>query len=960
MRGNSWIKGARLALAAALAMATAAGAMEFGEKDGVLTFRTKRMEVEVRDARIVGVKSLGGTILAGGGTPYPSITAGLGNMTGREAELSKAHFPWGDALANPGAPLSNDSPLAIYRAPSERTRLDVQEKDGTVTAVWSGLSNGTDFFPGDSIAMTFRADANGALEMTAAGQSAEKGVFGIQIPIENLDGGGQFVIPSFGGLEYDAASPKKPSIMTFSATGLYYEAQLMTYTLGGAALGYWFEDATFRPYFAFLGRGEKAANFGFEINTLIPFEARDGIAAPTFKLDVFDDADWIAAARPYRDWYRAAFAADIAQRDSIPWAEAINAISDTGVPSAEVLRRIASFMDPAKVLLQVWQARKEGFTTNIPDYTLREKYPAEVSGAHEHGFKVMCYVCSLCAVYKSPAWDRDNVGDFFLTRKNSISKYNEGKTAFDENVDGNITAAAGADQFARLKPGALLYGDPLSAGWRKYFTGLVVKLNRESGTDANYQDTLGVITESGNGVIDGLSGAQGNAALVRELRDAMPETPMASEFGPASIAFAVKWPLNYASAWGGKEFRKYRMNRQRPLTAFVLGYRPWVPSARTAQDFHKHVVAAVSDSISGMGMFAAAADMDVKSGFADHLVLRSKIFIDNSLVPHYPERKYPEGVVAMYKDAKGGIYHYRVDGGLQTLLDPDGKPLYGRVGGVSSLKTGLKLPGWPAYDRDGLYGLDPERSYALFPEAGTPPEFNFGRIPENAALTRYYAAEDFAYAEFAGAGKAEIDVKAPARFVNMLANDMPAALGAVSGELPLRLAFFSGKTVPPGTVRKIDITGNGMERGAGEPLPASRRTFAGEKLYRITGYNAKSLDAVFRVEHDDEAIEFMFVNTQERHGDGSVVTALVNGNPVASFDCLVADVKRLALGERTPPVFDAKLRKWSVPVGRFKGREILFTVRSDSKASTNADSQWISLPEITRGAKQEFSETFPE
>ena len=925
-----------------LLMVAVLSAGEFCTKgpNDTLTFRTKRMEVDVRDARIVGVRSLGGAVLASAQTPSASITAGLGNMAGKAQELSAMHGPWTEKKKSQLPPS-----ISIYRFPSEQTRRDVAEKDGVVTATWSGLSNGKEFFPNDSIVITFREDKNGALEMSAIGKSPERGVFGIQIPIENLNGQGKFVLPHFGGFEFAASG--KPSILTFQSYPLFYEAELMTYTLGDTALGYWFENATSRPYYAFLGRDENASSFALEINTIMPFESHDEVVTPVFKVDVFDDAGWIAAARPYRDWYQTTFADDIARRDSVTWTQDIHAISDASkVPPADVLDRIAKFMNPKNVLLHVWHARKRPFDVDLPDFTPRDDYRDEVQRAHDHGFKVMCYVNPLCVNYMSDVWVRDNVKDFYLLRKNSLSKYNASPA-------GSLTAAKDGDQFANIKSGAILYGDPLSPGWRKYYTNILVDFRKATGTDAYYQDCLGVGGDLGNGVIDGLSGAQGNVAITRDIQQAVPGMPLASEYGLASIAFGVNWPLTIPS-WGSPEFHKERCHNQRPLSTFILGYRPWISAGHaSANDFRKHLHAAIADSLGGMAMFVSSKEMDVKSGYADHFVLRAKTFVDNSLVPYYPERKYPENVLCMYKDAKGSIYNYYDDGKLQMLRDPDGKALYGRVSGVSSVKTAdLKFPNWPCCDDVAAYGLNPERYYALFPSEDNLPEFNFGRVPENAHLSRYYADEDFAYAEFIGTGQTEINIKAPARFTKMLVNDKPVSGNVVAGELPLRLAFFTGKTVASDKVRKINLS-SGLEQGQAEPIPTIRRIFAGKTLYYIN-YDVKIVDSVHRVENDDEAIEFLFVNTQEKHGNGSILTAFVNGKPMGSFDCYTPDENNKLRGQGN---FDTKLRKWSIPVGQFKGQEILFTVQVDDKESTNSDCQYFSLPEKVRGAKQEFVET---
>ena len=75
---------------------------------------------------------------------------------------------------------------------------------------------------------------------------------------------------------------------------------------------------------------------------------------------------------------------------------------------------------------------------------------------------------------------------------------------------------------------------------------------------------------------------------------------MASEYGPAGIAFAMKWALNYAGAWGYDGFKKYRIHNQYPVESYLYGYRQWVPGLLGDRDLICHTMAAVSDATGGL------------------------------------------------------------------------------------------------------------------------------------------------------------------------------------------------------------------------------------------------------------------------------------------------------------------------------------------------------------------------
>lgn len=938
-------------------MASASAVELVRGKNGEFSVSAKRVKVAVRNARIVGVESKDGSNkIVDPSNGVDSVYAGLGNMRGKVKELSRVHYPWGEPnVRQHKKRIKTD----IYRYPDEKSELMLEELNGKITATWKNLTNGTARFAQDTITLVFSLDKKGALTIGRAAASPDPGIFGLNIPVENLGRNGKILIPSFGGMEYDAFADEE-QLMSFQNTGLFIEAPLMIYAHGGDTMAIWIEDANLRPYFGLIERTPQGATMALEALNLMPYETNTIVTAPALKLDLFADSDWVAAARPYRDWYQQTFAKEIAVRESIEWARKIYVIADGGAVATGA-ENIPKLFNPENVLIQIWQPRKEGFTTNIPDYTPRDGYAATVNRLHELKLKVMCYVCTLCAVYRSPAWDRDNVGDFFLTRKNTITNYGGNENAFDENLIGTIRAARGKDQYADLKPGAFLYGDPLSTGWRRYFIKVIKEMNELCGTDANYQDTLGCTGDTGNGIVDGLAGAEGNKAFTRELQEGL-GVPMAAEYGPAPIAFGIRWPLNHAVAWGGDKFRSYRVSRQHPITPFLFGYRSWVSTVRMYTDELKYTGTAVSDSLSGFGMFSSNQPMRTEKGFDDHLIWRAKVFADNRLEPYYPEKKYPPNIRAMYRDFKGGIYQYYDDGTLQKMIGPDGKVLYGRLHGAAELKTTeFVLKGWPINDDNGIYGLDLTRHYALFPASETSSKVRFSAIPTGVSLKTYYETPDFSYMKLDGENGAEIEL--PLSVANdyslVIVNDAPQAVNekaVVKGKLPLRLVFTNGKNTRPDTIRRIGLT-SGLEDGASEGLPAPRK-IAGSFFYIVNGYACKNIDYIHNVKTPEEALDFKLVNTQTQYGDGAIVRVFINGKLIREFNCAKWNGKGRKTGNNY--VFDNRIRNWRIPIGKYVGKPILVTVAVDYKNGSNADMQFVTIPNLVNDTQQEFVESFIE
>ena len=945
-----------------LCFGLSAAALEYHRDQDMVTVSSARLTATFRLGRIVHLLSRpDGKVIANQSLAEASDTAGLGRMTGKELELSRIHFPWGEISLNQHLELGATS---IYHSPSKESQFQLQEKGEQLILSWTGLSSPEGFFAEETLQLIIGQDDLGAMTIRASGGAVAGGVFGVQVPIENISNEAKFILPTFGGLEYSGKG--RQALMTFKDTTLFYEAPLMTLELEGSSLGLWKEDPKMRPFFAFFARNTASCSFALESLNLIPYENLTAIEAPVLKLDYFPNGDWLAAARPYRNWYHRVFAADMANRDRIAWANRINVICDAGSRDDKTLARVAELMPPEQVLFHTWQARKEGFTTNIPDYTPKDAYAGEVARMQSHGFKTMAYTCTICAVYQSPAWIKDEVGNFFLTRKNCITRYNGGKENISENLVGTVNYSTGLDQFKDMKPKQFLYGDPLSKGWRDYYCRIIKEFNEITGTDANYQDTSGCSGDSGNGIIDGLAGAEAYVEMIRDLQKAMPGTPMASEFGPQAIGFGVKWPLNYAQVWGGEAFRRSRIHRHRPLSPFLFSYNTWIPVINAGDDFHKYVVAAASDALSGMGMFNSS-NLDSTAGLDGHFLLRSQVFAQHRLTPYYPDDRYPENIRAMYQDDQKQIFRYYDDGHLQKMLDPSGHALYGRVDQVDSLKEPeLFLPGWPIQDDDGIYNLDPEKYYALFPRRG---ELSFPvsirPLPATVALKRYYTSKDFAYIELQTPEPKAIDATFLINdgYQKAYLNDREIPLTQllkIHATTPIRLVLTNGRDTQPDTIRKISLD-DGLQHGEDEELPKLQRRMGGRNLYFVNYFQAKSLDFVSTITDPDSVLEFCFINTQSQHGNGSIVRLLINGQEQQSFDCLVPNPEWSKDKKDVPKhVFDQQLRQWLLPLKKYVGQQILVTVQVDNKAQNNADSHWVSLPKILHASSaiNEFQENF--
>ncbi|MFA6568598.1 MAG: DUF6259 domain-containing protein [Victivallales bacterium] len=934
------------------------------ENDRSFTAVTERLEATFEDGMIVHlINPKTGEVIADRKHDDRAVPTGMGCLNNDVASLRKFHVPWGATTLNQH--LEAGIPMPNYRRPCERSRYALEKTGAGVRATWTGLSNGKDFYPDDELAITVGEDAQGALTVQTRGTSKEPGVFGAVTPLINISADAKFILPHFGGMEFDR-NTQKPALMPFGGAP-FYEAPVMALEMPQSSVGMWVERDEFRNYYVFFNYSGKSFSFSFELSNLMPFEQHKTIEAETVKLDCFAGGDWKTALTPYRDWYRNYFKDEIKVRDAVKWAHDINVVVDPGSYDAKALSRVAELFPKEAVMFHDWNARKPKFDTELPDWTPRDGYIEQVKRIHSFGFKTMAYVNTYCVNYNSPVWKKDNISEFILTRKDGIAFY-KGATVTNELLTGTINYTEGKNQFAGMKDGQLFYGDPLSTRWREYHADMMKWWNTITGTDANYEDTAGCVADSGNGIVDGLSGGQGAVAQMRLLQKTQPNVPMASEYGPDGIAFAVMWPLNYVQAWGNAAFRRHRLHRQHPVTVFIYGYRTWIPYIRSDNDFIRHLAAGCSDALNGMGMMAAGPDMQDQLGFNGHLVYRARLFAQLGLQPYFPDGHYKKHIRSMYKDRDGKLYKYYDDGKLQQLLGSDDHALYGRVDGLDRVATDLVLPGWPMYADGMIFGLDPKNNYALFPKSkAASTVLRIRELPDGVGLGKYYETPEGVFLELrsnSNESKAKsVTIEFNRDYEHVYVNDKEVPFARtlkVSDEFPLRLQAVNNSAARPFNEPFTDkittrtISAGGISETDGTPIfsvmPADKKS-----RKAMMYYNGQT-DFLVAVPSSDTSLVTYIQNKSSTYGDGSIAKIFVNGRLIREFDCMME--KAPGPGKTKPGrVFDTKVRKWTVPLGAYAGKTVWVTLLTDYKGDGNSDSQWWTLPMLVQDAAQKNEES---
>jgi hypothetical protein len=524
---------------------------------------------------------------------------------------------------------------------------------------------------------------------------------------------------------------------------------------------------------------------------------------------------------------------------------------------------------------------------------------------------------------------------------------------------------------------------------------MMLRWRQETGTDANYEDVGGTAADFGNGTRAGVFGARSGTEQFRELLRRNPEVPMASEYAPDHMAFAVRWPLRYQQVWGNEATRVWWMEHQRPVSAYIHGplARPWVPVVNAESDFGRHVVVACSDALGGLGqVFGTEPELRATTGMPSHLRLRAQLFAERQLQPVFPPGRWDPGVACVYEDRDGRPYRYTATANLQQLLGPDGEPVYQRLTGLNQLATPLTLPGWPAAGEGLIMGLNPAVRYALQRGAHDRTPVQVTTLPPGIRITRFDVTKErtllvLQALDDQAPRQGSVTLQANARFVRTLLNDQAAdgppwdAKANASGgprsyetSFPAHFVFMTGGTAAPApneylghdreTGRYLSVA-TGLERGGefvvehranwpvpGEPQPPPCFLLNWGSDCEVT------LDWLVTVPAADSALRVYVRNSQNQYGNGAIARLYLNGRMVHALD--LGPTPNPAWKEGDDPagrrLWDTAYHAWTFPLAKLAGLPLAVTIATDAKGENNADMIWWSRPKfVTLPAPQEAS-----
>ena len=337
--------------------------------------------------------------------------------------------------------------------------------------------------------------------------SDSPGASGMQWGIENLNLQNlRLIIPSEKKQIIDASFGLKSA--KFRYPSYYWEAQLVIIEAERGGFYVRGTDPTFQ--FKELHYQSDADSFGLEFRTHnhAPWDTLTSAQSITWRLNTYA-GDWCVPAQIHRDWMESAF--DPRRLSDVPaWVSDIGLLVGINMlhTRIEMFKEIAKVVDPTKTLLYFVEWRKEGKDTNYPDYSNpHEKFELYLETARTHGYRVMLHVNVHNCSPNHPLYPQFN--RFQIRHLNGeLSGYLWNEI---DNPHRNAHISLASSQWRNLLV------QRFKAVWEKYKP------------DAFYLDTAHLVINDANGLIEGLSSAQGNVLLHQALAEATPGVMFSGE-----------------------------------------------------------------------------------------------------------------------------------------------------------------------------------------------------------------------------------------------------------------------------------------------------------------------------------------------------------------------------------------------------------------------------------------------
>ncbi|NQT17675.1 MAG: hypothetical protein HQ582_33275, partial [Planctomycetes bacterium] len=587
------------------------------------------------------------------------------------------------------------------------TSAETKGGSGAAGRVVRGYDRFTDL-DGAEADCTFRADGStGDLVVTQQCTSPAEGVWGVSWQVGDVPLDYAIIVPGRSGIRLTQSTPGREHQFDYP---MGWEAQLVICEGREGGFCVWADDVEGRFKRLIVRRSNTGWQLTLVTINFAPFDALRSCESVAWRLNVFG-GDWRVPARRYREWAEANLRPTPVADQEPGWVKDVRAMVIMGM-DARVLEALAERLDPRQTVVYVPSWRRAGYDRDYPVYDdPLEQLKPFVEAAHRLGFRVMLHVNYFGVDPLNPLYEK-----FEPYQVRSPWGKHEKQWWLWTRAEPEIRFA---------------YINPALKAWRDHFTGAMVELCGDYEIDALHLDQTLCVYNDHNGRIDGLSMIEGNVALHRQLREALPQVALSGEglnevtYRHEALAQRHAWGINHADGTWDRRW----LAHAHPICSYL--FRPYTiinGYLGCAPPTHWQMYAAWNEAYEHWGVIPtlkpSMAEIIEPSGFSrqwfDEATFWQKERLDVDL-----EGPWPSDVA----------FPFRAADGRRAVRTVDGRFLCGEteisrtVTGVGEVEARGTIPGWRAFDGRRLFGLDPEHWYPYFDEPRDPALFHVAEMP---------------------------------------------------------------------------------------------------------------------------------------------------------------------------------------------------------------------------------------
>lgn len=542
-----------------------------------------------------------------------------------------------------------------------------------------------------AVRLTVGVDESGReIYLRLEGRAARTGVRYLTWGIRDIKlDSGRLLVPGYGGVIFDRNT--SPSYTQLDYPTLWETQSVVYEAAAGGGFTVYARDS--KPYFKRLrvARTGEAGMLAFDTFAEGAYSKATEVPVLEWRLSGYTGR-WQRGAESYRAWSRSVWPVNEAaeERNWVTRARGVVTVVNT---DPGILAPLAERLNPSQTILYLIDWRSSAYDTNYPDYTPSDFAREFIAKAHELGFRVMLHVNALGVAPTSA--DYEQVKQYQM-------RFPEGGEPLTWPWD---RAANTPELFAFISPAASAYRNLLIERLRP----VVAELQ----PDAMHLDAGVVIINDANGPIEGMNSIEGLSRLYQDLQQAFPAVVFGSESVNEVIApyswLAQRWPTDLP----GHAVSGFLTG------SHILYYGFQDQPTPDHADFAEYLSRYEAQGVLPTPIVRSAMDIYEDNAGMKLVLAQLRAFQELGLSADFDT---DGAAIFRYRSRDGSRGAAIARNGNMISLEVGADTLYRRLNGAPSVESSRFVPGWPAYDEQRIYGLDPDRQYWVTAEPFRPVE----------------------------------------------------------------------------------------------------------------------------------------------------------------------------------------------------------------------------------------------